>query len=88
MAGEHRAACQRGSALAGGGQRVLRNRAEGVALIFVQGLTLKLAGDTAPLAGDSVSTPRYRLQPKMKNSPGLLVAPSGAMPPPTVNSQS
>jgi hypothetical protein len=47
---------QRGSAPAGGGQRLLRNRADGVVLTLVQGLTLKFDGDMAPLTGDSVST--------------------------------
>src|SRR6516225_5219895 len=75
---------QCGSAPAGGGQRVLRNRADGVVLILTQGLGG--VGETAPWTGKSVSAPRYRLHRKVKNSPGLLAAPSGAMPPPSVNS--
>ena len=75
---------QGGSAPVGGGQRVLRKRADGVVLIMTQGLGG--VGDTAPWTGYSVSTPRYRLHRKVKSSPGLLAAPVGAMPPPSVTS--
>ena len=67
---------------------MLRKRAEGAVLILGQGLPKEGFGDTAPLTGYSVSMPRYRLHRKVKNSPGLLAAPSGAMPPPSVNSHS
>src|SRR5215471_6597043 len=81
---DQKAANQPGSAPAGGGQRLLRKRADGVVLIMTQGLGG--VGDTAPLTGYTVSTPRYRLHRKVKSSPGLLTAPSGAMPPPSVTS--
>lgn len=67
---------------------MLRNRAEGVVLTLAQGLTLKTDGDMAPLTGDSVSTPRYKLQQKRKSSPCMLMGPLGAMPPPLVTSHS
>ena len=54
-------------------------------LTLSQGLAVTVGGDTAPLTGESVSTPRYRLHRKVNNSPGLLAAPSGVMPPPSVN---
>ena len=65
---------------------MLRKRADGTVLILGQGLPKEGFGDSAPLTGDSISMPRYRLHRKVKSSPGLLRAPSGAMPPLSVTS--
>src|SRR5262245_52875983 len=45
----------RGSAPAGGRQRLFRKRAAGVVLILTQGLARKFGGDAAPWTGASVS---------------------------------
>ena len=63
---------------------MLRKRGEGVVLILSQGF----GGEGALTTGDSVSTPRYKLHRAVKSSPGLLAAPVGAMPPPSVISSS
>ena len=86
--GRHLSGPHRGRALSGGGQRLLKERDDGVLLIRCQGLTRTGPGETAPSTGVRVSVSRYRLQPNTKTSPGLLPGLSetlSGMPPPSVN---